>query len=38
MSTSHLIFLPNIEEGLALARLVRCSTNTGGKDLLTNEI
>jgi alpha-maltose-1-phosphate synthase len=46
MSTSHLMVLPSIEEGLALVQgqalacgcPVICSTNTGGEDLFTDEI
>jgi alpha-maltose-1-phosphate synthase len=46
MSTSHLLVLPSIEEGLALVQgqalacgcPVLCSTNTGGEDLFSNEI
>jgi len=46
MSTSHLLVLPSIEEGLALVQgqalacgcPVLSSTNTGGEDLFTNEI
>jgi alpha-maltose-1-phosphate synthase len=46
MSTSHLMVLPSIEEGLALVQgqalacgcPVLCSTNTGGEDLFSNEI
>jgi starch synthase len=46
MSTSHLMVLPSIEEGLALVQgqalacgcPVLCSTNTGGEDLFTDEI
>jgi alpha-maltose-1-phosphate synthase len=46
MSTSHLMVLPSIEEGLALVQgqalacgcPILCSTNTGGEDLFTNEI
>jgi starch synthase len=46
MSTSHLMVLPSIEEGLALVQgqalacgcPVLCSTNTGGEDLFTNEV
>jgi starch synthase len=46
MSTSHLMVLPSIEEGLALVQgqalacgcPVLCSTNTGGEDLFDNEI
>jgi glycosyltransferase involved in cell wall biosynthesis len=46
MSTSHLMVLPSIEEGLALVQgqalacgcPVLCSTNTGGEDLLTDGV
>jgi len=46
MSTSHLMVLPSIEEGLALVQgqalacgcPVLCSTNTGGEDLFTDGI
>ena len=46
MSTSHVMVLPSIEEGLALVQgqslacgcPVLCSTNTGGEDLLTDGI
>jgi len=46
MSTSHLMVLPSIEEGLALVQgqalacgcPVLSSTNTGGEDLFTDEI
>jgi alpha-maltose-1-phosphate synthase len=46
MSTSHLMVLPSIEEGLALVQgqalacgcPVLCSTNTGGEDLFSSEI
>ena len=46
MSTSHLLVLPSIEEGLALVQgqalacgcPVLCSTNTGGEDLFTDGI
>jgi alpha-maltose-1-phosphate synthase len=46
MSTSHLLVLPSLEEGLALVQgqalacgcPVLSSTNTGGKDLFTDEI
>jgi alpha-maltose-1-phosphate synthase len=46
MSTSHLMVLPSIEEGLALVQgqalacgcPVLCSTNTGGEDLFTDVI
>jgi alpha-maltose-1-phosphate synthase len=46
MSTSHVMVLPSIEEGLALVQgqalacgcPVLCSTNTGGEDLFTNGI
>jgi alpha-maltose-1-phosphate synthase len=45
MSTSHLMVLPSIEEGLALVQgqalacgcPVLCSTNTGGEDLFIDE-
>jgi glycosyltransferase involved in cell wall biosynthesis len=46
MSTSHLMVLPSIEEGLALVQgqalacgcPVLCSTNTGGEDLFTDGV
>lgn len=46
MSTSHVMVLPSIEEGLALVQgqalacgcPVLCSTNTGGEDLFTDGI
>ena len=46
MSTSHLMVLPSLEEGLALVQgqalacgcPVLCSTNTGGEDLFTNGV
>lgn len=46
MTTSHLMVLPSIEEGLALVQgqalacgcPVLCSTNTGGEDLFTNGV
>jgi starch synthase len=46
MSTSHLMVLPSIEEGLALVQgqalacgcPVLCSTNTGGEDLFTHGV
>jgi glycosyltransferase involved in cell wall biosynthesis len=46
MSTSHVMVLPSIEEGLALVQgqalacgcPVLCSTNTGGEDLFTNGV
>jgi alpha-maltose-1-phosphate synthase len=46
MSTSHVMVLPSIEEGLALVQgqalacgcPVLCSTNTGGEDLFTNNV
>lgn len=46
MSTSHLMVLPSIEEGLALVQgqalacgcPVLCSTNTGGEDLVTDGV
>lgn len=46
MSTSHLMVLPSIEEGLALVQgqalacgcPVLCSTNTGGEDLFTSGV
>ena len=44
MSTSHVLVLPSIEEGLALVQAqamacgcpVICTTNTGGEDLFTD--
>jgi starch synthase len=46
MSTSHLMVLPSVEEGLALVQgqalacgcPVLCSTNTGGEDLFTDGV
>jgi starch synthase len=46
MSTSHVMVLPSIEEGLALVQgqalacgcPVLCTTNTGGEDLFTNNV
>jgi len=46
MSTSHLMVLPSLEEGLALVQgqalacgcPVLCSTNTGGEDLFTDGV
>jgi glycosyltransferase involved in cell wall biosynthesis len=46
MSTSHVLALPSIEEGLALVQAqamacgcpVLCSTNTGGEDLFTDGV
>lgn len=46
MSTSHVMVLPSIEEGLALVQgqalacgcPVLCSTNTGGEDLFTDSV
>lgn len=46
MSTSHLMVLPSLEEGLALVQSqalacgcpVLCSTNTGGEDLFTDGV
>jgi len=46
MSTSHIMVLPSIEEGLALVQgqalacgcPVLCSTNTGGEDLFTDGV
>ncbi len=46
MSTSHVMVLPSIEEGLALVQgqalacgcPVLCSTNTGGEDLFTSGV
>jgi glycosyltransferase involved in cell wall biosynthesis len=46
MSTSHVMVLPSIEEGLALVQAqalacgcpVLCSTNTGGEDLFTDSV
>jgi starch synthase len=46
MSTSHVMVLPSIEEGLALVQAqalacgcpVLCSTNTGGEDLFTDGV
>jgi glycosyltransferase involved in cell wall biosynthesis len=46
MSTSHVMVLPSIEEGLALVQgqalacgcPVVCSTNTGGEDLFTDGV